>query len=469
MKKVVLRQANPLFLREEHLEQINLGAEDYLARLDRLRARMGRDGVDACVVYGDREHFANIEYLCGYDCRFEEGVFVVPAQGVPTLLVGNEGMALSYAVPFEIRRVYYRNFSLQGQPRRAEENLASILRQAGAACGARVGLIGFKYFDARYDAPDPDQTYDVPHYIVEACRAACTPGRVFNYTAALTGLADGQRLRVYSAKEIAQAEAAAARSTNVVLRLLKNLKPGLCEYELSQRAQVGFAPMTMWPLVNFGAQSVRIGIRSPQDDVRLALGDVCGLCYGVRGSLTSRVGVAAYDQASMKPGLGDKLFSFYGKFFQAMCAWYEALRIGVTGHQLHHAVHDLIGAAQYNVELNCGHYTGRDEWVNALSFDKSTYTVPDGAYMQVDIIASNPDPVRTAICEDPVLVAGEQLRAELEREYPQVYARVMARRQAMRDTLGIDLAPEVLPLSNLNAAMFPFMLDLNTVFALQEA
>ena len=45
----------------------------------------------------------------------------------------------------------------------------------------------------------------------------------------------------------------------------------------------------------------------------------------------------------------------------------------------------------------------------------------------------------------------------------------MARRQALRDTLGIDLAPEVLPLSNLNAAMFPFMLDLNTVFALQEA
>lgn len=26
------------------------------------------------VVYGDREHFANIHYLCGYDPRFEEAL-----------------------------------------------------------------------------------------------------------------------------------------------------------------------------------------------------------------------------------------------------------------------------------------------------------------------------------------------------------------------------------------------------------
>ena len=34
--------------------------------------------------------------------------------------------------------------------------------------------------------------------------------------------------------------------------------------------------------------------------------------------------------------------------------------------------------------------------------------------------------------------------------------------------LGIDLSEDVLPLSNINAAMFPFMLNTNLVFALEK-
>ena len=468
MKKVVLKKANPLFLQEVDLEQIPMSAEDYLSRIAMLKKRMEMDGIDAAVVYGDREHYANIEYLCGYDCRFEEGLLILPRDATPTLLVGNEGMSYSFVVPYDIRRVYYRNFSLQGQPRKPEERLDAILRDAGVAQGMKVGLIGFKYFDAAYDAPDPLHTFDVPHYMVRALEAAVGNGDVINYTHALTGLDGGLRLRVYSPKEIAAAEAAAARSSNVLIRMLKNLKPGMSEYALSESARVGFAPVVMWPLVNFGAQSVSLGLRSPQEDSRLSLGDVCGLCYGVRGSLSSRVGVAAYDQASMRPELAKHLFSFYGKFFQAMCQWYEAAHVGVDGNTLHHAVHDLLDGPDHYVELNCGHYTGRDEWVNALSYDGSKYTLPDGAYMQVDIISSKSDPTRTAICEDPAVIAGPELRAALAQQYPDVYARIAARQKAMRETLGIALHDDVLPLSNINAAMFPFMLNLDVVFALEE-
>lgn len=151
-----------------------------------------------------------------------------------------------------------------------------------------------------------------------------------------------------------------------------------------------------------------------------------------------------------------------------MCAWYEKLHVGVDGNTLHHAVHDLIGGPEYNVNLNCGHYTGMDEWTNALAYDGSTHTLPDGAYMQVDIIASNPDPVRTAICEDTAIVAGPELRAALKAEYPEVWARIQERREAMIHHLGIELHEDVLPLSNVNAAMYPFMLNLNRVFALEE-
>lgn len=466
MKSAVLKKANPLFIQEVDVAQIPMKAEDYLFRVDLLRKHMEKDGIDVAVIYGDREHFSNIEYFCGYDCRFEEALFIITKNAVPTLLVGNEGMSFSYIVPYEINRVYYRNFSLQGQPRRSEERLDAILRDAGVINGAQVGLIGFKYFLAEYISTDPKYTFDVPSYIVEILRQTAGDKNVINYTEAVTGLDGGIRLQVYYAKEIAAAEAAAARSANVTLRMLKNLKPGMSEYALAESAKVGFAPLVMHPLTNFGPESVSIGMRSPLDASTLELGDVCGVCYGVRGSLTSRVGVASYDQASMKKELQPLLFPFYGRFFEAMTAWYEQLKVHANGNALHHAVHDIIGGPDYNVQLNCGHYTGQDEWVNALSFDGSKHTLPDGAYLQVDIIASNSAPVRTAICEDTVIVAGPELRAQLEKEYPEVYARIQARRKAM-DEIGIKLHEDVLPMSNLNGAMFPFLLNLDLVFGVE--
>ncbi len=468
MRNIIIKEGLPIFTREIDVPQILLDRNDYLMRLDLLRARMRADKIDIVLMYGDREHFANIEYFTSYDCRFEEGLLAVPAEGVPTLLVGNEGMSYSYQVPYEIKRVYYRNFSLQGQPRRAEERLDGILRDMGITTDTRVGMIGFKYFLPEYCIGDPAHCFDVPNYVMETLYSVADRDNVINYTSALTGLDGGIRLRVHSAKEIAAAEAAANRSAGCILRMMKNLRPGVKEYEVGRNARIGVSPVEMFSLTNFGAQHVSIGLRSPDDTTQLRLGEVCGLCYSVRGSLTSRVGVAAFNEETMQDDLKPSLFDFYGKFFDAMCRWYEELRVGVDGNTLHHAVHDLIGAPEYGVALNCGHYTGKDEWVNSMAFDGSEYVLPDGAYLQADIIASNPDPVRTAICEDPVIIAGKDLRDALAKEYPDVWARIAERREAMISHLGIDIGEDVLPLSDINAAMFPFMLNLNMVYAIEK-
>lgn len=469
MKKVIIKDALPLFSQEENdVKQILLDKEDYLARIALLREKMAQDQIDIALITGDREHFSNIEYFCGYDCRFEEGLLAIPAEGTPTILVGNEGMGYSYAIPFEIRRVYYRNFSLQGQPRRAEEKLDAILMEAGVKADSRVGVIGFKYFYPEYCLTDPRYTFDIPHYVLETIRSIAGYENVINYTEALTGLDGGIRLRVHSAKEIAAAEAVGCRCASGMMRMLKNLRPGVTEYELGQNSRIGFAPVCMFSLTNFGAEHVSIGLRSPDDTTKLKLGEVCGTCYGIRGNLTSRNGVAAYNMETVADELKDSIFGFYGKFFEAMCAWYETARVGVNGDALHHAVHDRIGDPQYGVTLNVGHFTGMDEWTNALSYAGSTHTVPDGAYMQVDIIASSADPVRSAICEDCVIIAGEKLRADLKAQYPETWKRIETRRAAM-EYLGIHLHEDVLPMSNMNAAMYPFMLNTNLVFALEEA
>lgn len=469
MKKAIIKDALPLFTQEENdVKQIPMGKEDYLFRIGLLREKMAQEKIDIALIVGDREHFSNIEYFSGYDCRFEESMLAIPAEGTPTILVGNEGMGYSFAIPYEVNRVYYRNFSLQGQPRREEEKLDEILKNMGVKQGTRVGVIGYKYFYPEYCLTDPKYTFDIPHYELEVIRSVAGCENVVNFTEAVTGLNGGIRLCVHSAKEIAAAEAAGCRCSSVLMRMLKALRPGVTEYEVGASSRVGFAPVSMFSLTNFGAEHVSIGLRSPDDVTPLKLGEVCGTCYGIRGNLTSRNGVAAYNMETVSDELRDSIFGFYGKFFEAMSAWYEKARVGVDGHTLHRAVHDIIGAPEYNVNLNCGHFTGMEEWTNALSFEGSTYTVPDGAYMQVDIIASSAEPVRSAICEDAVVIAGEALRAELAEQYPETWARIQARREAIA-YLGIELHEDVLPMSNINAAMFPFMLNTGKVFALEEA
>src|SRR5688500_3158978 len=61
-------------------------------RLGAARAAMRALGLSHLLVYGDREHSANLRYLCGFDPRFEEALLIVGGEGMERLLVGNEGL-----------------------------------------------------------------------------------------------------------------------------------------------------------------------------------------------------------------------------------------------------------------------------------------------------------------------------------------------------------------------------------------
>ncbi len=459
---VKVTKTHHLFLTEADMPILEFSKDDYEGRVHRLAERIRKKNLTHMVIYGDREHFSNVEYFTRYDCRFEETLLVVDAQGACSILAGNEGMGYSQVIPIEIRRYLYQNFSLQGQPRDRLESLTDILRKIGIDEKAKIGVAGVKYFEEGMIDSDPEQTYDLPEYMMGAIRR--TGAAMVNATAELTGVPDGLRMRLYTAKEIAWAESAGNRAAAVMQRLLKNLKEGLCEYELAQAGGAGFDPQNTHPLVNFGARSVAIGMGSP-GQAKLRTGEVGGLCYSVRGSLVSRVGVMAHREEDYGEELKPYLESFYKKYYEAVAAWYETARVGVTGGELYDAVMNLIGGEEFGVTLNPGHFTGTEEWSNAISAKGSKVCVPDGAFMQVDIIAHGEDPVRTGICEDAVVIAGEGLRAQLKEEYPEVYRRIMERRKVMKEVLGIWLHEDVLPMSNLNGAYYPFMLNLDFVFA----
>jgi len=74
-------------------DQPQIARGGYEARVESARARARQQNLDFLLVYGDREHSANVAFLSGYDPRFEEALLVVPVgdDAPPTLIVGNEG------------------------------------------------------------------------------------------------------------------------------------------------------------------------------------------------------------------------------------------------------------------------------------------------------------------------------------------------------------------------------------------
>jgi hypothetical protein len=69
--------------------------------------------------------------------------------------------------------------------------------------------------------------------------------------------------------------------------------------------------------------------------------------------------------------------------------------------------------------------------------------------------------------EDGLVLADADLRRRIQELYPACYERCQKRRAFMTDVLGIELAEEVLPLSNTATLVPPFFLRPQTVFAVR--
>ena len=105
---------------------------------DRARRLFAAADVDWVVVYGDREHYANLTWLSGFDPRFEESLLLLGPGDQRVLVVGNEdvGYAPVAGLPAEV--ILYQPFSLMAQPRGSSPKLADLLRMSASdpVCGS---------------------------------------------------------------------------------------------------------------------------------------------------------------------------------------------------------------------------------------------------------------------------------------------------------------------------------------------
>lgn len=432
-------------------------ALDYSKRIDKLLSVLD-DDFTHMVFYGDREHFSNIEYFTGYDPRFEEALLIIGRENDrPMLIVGNEGWSYADKVKYPIVKRKYTPFSLPNQPYDPDVSLTALLLEAGIAPGAKVALFGWKMFPdgAEFEKP----WYDVPYYLVKQLFDIVGETQVCTMNHVMIDSGCGLRTCLDS-KELVLAEISGTRTSRAVHRALARLHIGINELEASAGLQIDGYPLSMHPNTNFG-DNIFYGLASPEPNTCLHEGDIACVGMSYRRSLCHKVGIYTKDYASIPV----ETKQVYEKYFEAICSWYETVRIGTTGGEVHSAVERVVDdLEEFGIGLNLGHAIHTEEWTSSPFFENSPIMLRSGMMLQCDFSVSLPVRGIAVHAEDGVVLADKSMREAIRSIAPSSYRRMCQRRSFLREVLGINVADEVLPTSDMPAVVFPCMADLTHVY-----
>jgi Xaa-Pro aminopeptidase len=437
------------------IEQPQVPQETFLERVAAADRATAEAGLDALIVYADREHFANLSYLTGFDPRFEEALLLLVPGQAPVLLVGNEGVSYAKVVPPAIEVLLYQTLSLVCQDRSANPPLADVLRGAGiGGDGAtRIGIAGWKFFGPA-DTGRPTEWIDAPAFLVDELRAlGCRPE---NATGLFTEPGRGLRL-VNDIDQLACFEFAATHGSESMRRMLHQVRPGMTELEAFSLYRPIGLPYSYHPVMLSGERAA-LGLASASGRV-LRAGDPMSASLGYWGSNIARGGFLAESADGLPAGARDYVDRLVAPYFACAAEWYETIGIGVTGGELYDLVSKRLGDPFFGVHINPGHFIHLDEWPSSPVYPGSDVVLGSGMALQLDIIPATGTVYHTSNIEDGVVLADEAARDELAARYPGLWQRVTTRRQFMAEVLGIRLRPEVLPMSDLAGYLPPFWLS----------
>jgi hypothetical protein len=428
-----------------------VGAGEFEARIAAVLERVDADWV---VVYGDREHFASLVFLCNLDPRFEEALLVL-GRGRRTLLVGKEDVGYAAIVPIDVDVVCVPSLSLMGIDRSEGPTLEWALRGAGIAAGDRIGVVGWKALLPE-EWSGAFRAIFAPAFFVDTLREiAGGAERVADATDALTNARTGLRA-TSSADQIAVFEWGASRCSAFVSRILAATGPGVSEQDAVRAAGWGGEPLSYHPVFASGPE-IANGLLSPSTR-RLELGDAAVAAIGLWGGNCARAGIVAATEADLRAESDGFLERLAVPYWRAIATWYESLELATPGGAVFDRITGLLEGEAFASSLNPGHLVHYDEWMNSPIRGGSDDLLASGMVFQCDLIPTGIRPGWTANCEDTVALAGPELRAELAERQPALWARVQARAAFVREQLGVALPEEALPLSCTCAYWTPFWL-----------
>ncbi|WP_313050741.1 M24 family metallopeptidase [Atlantibacter subterraneus] len=423
-------------------------------RKARVLARMAQLSLETLIVYADKEHGANFEYLTGFIPRFEEALLVLHHDGEAVLVLGNENLKLAAHARLENRVMHAPWFSLPNQPMTNAASLPDTLRLAGLADKKRIGVAGWKLFTSEHD--DNTQLFDLPSFIVDSLRAAVTPDCVLiNATGVFISPANGARV-INTANELAHYEYGANLASTAILQALNAIEPGKTEKQIGALLAAEGQANNVIMIAATGERFASANLY-PSDKV-IQRGDKFSLTTSYKGGLSSRAAYVVANETELNPAVADYLDVVAIPYYRAVVGWLERMRVGVTGGEIYQLIETLLPKSEYHWHLNPGHLVADEEWMCSPIMADSAIPLASGMLLQIDIIPSRAGYAGASI-EDTVALADAALRAELARDYPAMWTRIIARRDYIQRYLGIRLSEDVLPLSNTVGYLRPWLLD----------
>ena len=436
---------------EEGLIPVMLSDVTMQNRKARLLESMQKDGFDAVVVYADLEHGSNFEYLCGFLPRFEEALLILHANGKAFMVLGNENLNKAGKARIEAVPIHMPHFSLPNQPMQTEKSVAQILASCELEAAEKIGLIGWKNFTSHVE--DNHLLFDLPYFLVEALKTVCGKAQFTNAAYLLIG-ENGVRT-TNNANEFAHYEYGAALAGNCILKTMDRLKVGKTEMEMAETLAADGQRHSVVTIMATGARFEKANLYPGNKQIQC--GDKISITTGFKGGLQSRAGYAVECAEQLPEKEQDYLKAVAIPYFQAVKTWLETIKIGINGNDLYEAVETVLPKEEYGWTLNPGHLCADEEWMSSPIYPQSEETLQSGMLFQIDIIPSV-NGYGGVSCESGILLADEQLRKAIAKEYPAVWERIVKRRAYMQEVLGIRIQEDVLPTSMATAYLRPYLL-----------
>lgn len=441
------------------VEQVPLSDETMAERLANVLKQMRDRELEGIVVYADKEHGSNFEYLTGFIPRFEEALLVLKADGQGYLLLGNENvkMAAHARIPNTVIHVPY--FSLPVQPMAGERQLEEVFKEIGLDQLAKVGVVGWKLFKSQLQ--DSHRMFDLPYYVMKALENSVEdPTVLVNGTGVFIG-EEGARTTC-NANEIAHYEYGANLASTCMLNALNLVQVGKRETELGAALSAEGQNHSVVTIAATGQRFENANLYPTQKEV--ALGDKLSLTTGFKGGLSSRAGYVAKHQTDLPEAEQDYLERVAYPYTKAVRTWLETVSVGLLGGELYQKIEDVLPKSRYGWSLNPGHLVADEEWMASPVFDGSQVKLKSGMIFQVDIIPSVPGYAGVSM-EECVAIGDKALRMALQADYPAVWERIQRRREYLTTVLKIQLTDDMLPLSNLVGYLRPYLLSKQVIVA----
>lgn len=433
-----------------------------LERKNKVLARMNEEGFDALVIYADKEHGGNFEYLTGFVPRFEEGLLILEKSGSATVILGNENLKMANycRIPVTLKHCPY--FSLPNQPMDNERSLEALFIESGLNTRSKVGLVGWKMFTSTL--ADNKAFFDLPYFIVEAVKNSTAPNVVLENAAHLFIRGDKGARSTNNDNEIAHYEYGANLASNSILDAINAVEPGIRETELGALLAAEGQYQTVVTIAAAGQRFEKANFYPTYKKVER--GNPLSLTTGFKGGLSSRTGFVIADESELPENQKDYLDRVAKPYFAAVVSWLENIKTGMPGGELYDLVESVLPKEKYGWHLNPGHLSADEEWMSSPVYRHSEETLKSGMIMQIDIIPSVAGYTGVS-AEESVALADAELQKKIQASYPELWARIAARREYIRNVLHINIADEAIPLSNTVAYLRPFLLAKDKAFAVQ--